>query len=151
VKNLTEIRMNTAILSEITAHLRECGNDFTPPLGQRVDIDNYACKLADNAHCIEAWANDELIGLLAMYCSNSGKNVAFISSVSILPGWHGHGIASELIKLSIMHAHSLSLKRVELEVDCNNAAAIHLYEKHGFIIINTNANARPLVMYLELQ
>lgn len=54
------------------------------------------------------------------------------------PDYWGQGIGSRLMeKLLDMADNWLNLKRVELEVNTDNPAAIHLYEKFGFAIEGT--------------
>ena len=58
--------------------------------------------------------------------------------VSVHPDYWNRGVASALMSAIVDLAdHWLDLKRVELEVYTDNAAAIHLYEKFGFVIEGT--------------
>lgn len=56
---------NNASKDAICAHLENCSSRFVPPLHSQVDIDAYSHKLFGKAHRIEAWCEDELVGLLA--------------------------------------------------------------------------------------
>lgn len=118
--------------AQIAAHLCACDAAFVPPLTGRVDIAEYARKIAGKALRFEAWADSELVGLVAAYCNVPDKRTAFITSVSVLPAWQGMSIASQLMERCITHVGGLSFARIELEVSGGNAAAITLYEKHGF-------------------
>ena len=58
--------------------------------------------------------------------------------VSVHPDYWNRGVGSALIAAVVDMADKwLNLKRVELEVYTDNAAAIHLYEKFGFVIEGT--------------
>lgn len=119
----------------IFAHLSRCDSGFVPPLSSRVETGVYACKIADRAERFEAWSDGELVGLLAAYCNAPDKSAAFITSVSVLPGWQGKGIASQLMANCMAHVRNLSFERIELEVGGDNEAAIALYAKCGFTIL----------------
>lgn len=129
-----EYRVSRASEAEIAAHLRACDSTFVPSLAGRLDIDAYARKISDKAQRLEAWANGELIGLVAVYCNAMDRRTAFITSVSVLPGWQGRGIASRLMRDCIGHVDRLGFACIELEVAANNEAAIVLYGKHHFAI-----------------
>lgn len=148
MSDLVEYRLCRASEAEIAAHLRACDDSFLPPLSGRIDIGSYAHKIADKAHCFEAWVNGELAGMVAVYCNAKDRNPAFITSVSVLPGLQGLGIASRLMEDCIAHVHGMGFARLELEVGWGNDAAIALYQKHGFVA--TGLPAPLLKMTLNL-
>ena len=121
--------------ADIAAHLRFCDGAFIPSLSSRVNIDGYARKIINKAQRFEFWANDELAGLVATYCNSPDQGAAFVTSVSVLPGWQGRGIASRLMEDCIGKVRKLGFARIELEVDGANRNAILLYGKHGFTAI----------------
>lgn len=58
--------------------------------------------------------------------------------LSVHPDYWNRGVGSALIAAVVDMADKwLNLQRVELEVYTDNAAAIHLYEKFGFVIEGT--------------
>ncbi len=58
--------------------------------------------------------------------------------VSVHPDYWNRGVGSALMAAVVDLADNwLNIKRVELEVYTDNAAAIHLYEKFGFVIEGT--------------
>lgn len=131
---IIEYCCNRASEDEIAAHLRVCDESFIPPLSSRVEIGGYAHKIAKKAQRFEAWANGELVGLLATYCNAPDRSLAFITSVSILPHWRGRGLASQLLADCIAHVCGLGFARLELEVGQDNGGAIELYKKYGFVV-----------------
>ena len=130
-----EYLLNKASAEHIAAHLRHCDADFVPPLSGRVDIKDYALKMASNATRFEAWSGDELIGLVAAYCNDRVKCVAYITSVSLLKEWTGQGIATRLLDQCVEHARVSGMRQICLEVAQANTPAINLYEKSGFVVI----------------
>ncbi len=58
--------------------------------------------------------------------------------INVHPDYWNQGVGSALMAAIIDVADNwLNLKRIELEVFVDNAAAIHLYEKFGFVIEGT--------------
>jgi ribosomal protein S18 acetylase RimI-like enzyme len=127
-----EFGLNRADEAEIARHLRSCDTDFVPPLSGRVEVDAYAHKIVSKADRFEAWADGELVGLIAAYCNDVEHSIAFITSVSVRREWQGRGLASQLLQRCIGHVATSGFKRVELEVDRANSSAIKLYEGTGF-------------------
>lgn len=133
-------RLNVALEAQIADHLLRCDASFVPPLSGRVEIGSYAHKIAAKATRFEAWER-ELVGLLAAYCNDTQRGVAYITSVSVLEAWQGRGIASRLLEQCIEHARAQGFQRIELEVDGSNAGALKLYAKRGFLVDRVNGAA----------
>lgn len=140
--------VNAADAGLIAAHLRACDDTFVPTLSSRVDIDEYAQKLAARSRRFEAWSNGVLVGLLAVYCNDLDGRIAYITSVSVMPVWRGHGIASRLIARCVENAAALGHMAIELEVGTRNEAALGLYEKHGFLPVRASAQTTNLRLAL---
>ena len=138
------LRRNVATAAAIADHLRACNSSFVPPLGARVEIEDYAAKLVARAERFEAWSNDRLVGLLAAYCNDPERKLAFVTSVSVLPAWYGQGVASRLLRACIEQVRHGRFERIELEVDARNSAATLLYEKHGFAVTCTRDQKQTL-------
>ena len=139
---------NRSSYKQVLAHLKACDSDFIPPLSQRLSVSAYALKLMDKAVRFEAWCDTDLVGLIALYCNDSSKNSAFITNVSVVPQWQGHGIAGLLIGHCADAMSQLLFKTIELEVDERNSAAIGLYKKYGFV--PSQAGDQSLFMTLAI-
>jgi ribosomal protein S18 acetylase RimI-like enzyme len=146
---MIEYLLNTASEAEMAKHLLYCDADFIPPLSNRVDINNYAKKLASRATKFEAWSDDRLVGLVAAYCNDQESRIAYITSVSVLREWMGQGIAANLLKQCITHAKDSGMQQICLEVASNNQPAIALYEKNGFVAGQTNTPFVNMNLYLK--
>jgi len=142
-------RVDTATADEIAKHLSLCDRDFVPPLSGRIGIEDYAKKMANFATRFEAWSAGTLVGLVAVYCNDMETRVAHITSVSVLREWSGAGIATHLMGLCIRHAQACGMSRVRLEVSRDNAAAIRLYQKLGFIAGETNTSSIIMDLYMK--
>lgn len=133
--NMTKIRytIKTAAEEEICFHLKECDDNFSPPLHERVDIEKYSKKIFEKAITFEAWADHLLIGLLAAYFNDHISHSGFITCVSVLKNFMGAGIASELLPRCIEYARQHHFIHITLEVSKDNNPAIGLYKKFNFI------------------
>jgi ribosomal protein S18 acetylase RimI-like enzyme len=128
-----EYFLNKASEAEIAEHLLSCEAGFVPPLGSRVDIRQYAGKITNAATRFEAWTGGRVIGLVAAYCNDCKGRTSFITSVSVLNNWTGHGIAKSLLSQCIEYARAQGFQELCLEVDARNSPAIGLYQKAGFL------------------
>lgn len=117
--------------AQIRAHLEACDPAFIPRLSERVDLADYAHKLAAKARRFEAWDGGELAGLVAAYCNAPDREQAFVTSVSVLPQAQGRGIASQLVGRCLAAIRDSGFRRLQLEVGAQNQGARALYEKHG--------------------
>ena len=144
-----EFRLNTATAADIERHLAACDARFVPPLSSRVRLGEYAVKLALRATRFEAWADDALVGLVALYCNDTDTCVAHVSNVSVASDWHGRGVASNLLARSLRHARDLGMLTIRLEVGDANRVAIGLYEKFGFRVVGSNASSATMSRNLD--
>lgn len=120
---------NKAQYQDILTHLLACDDTFTPRLSSKVDLKNYALKLAENAHREEAWEDKRLVGLVGIYLNG---RTAFITNVSVLPSFQGRGIGLELVRRSLLIARTKAFTQAELEVSVTSSTAIALYKRCGF-------------------
>lgn len=127
---------NRACAGDLIALLRQCDDDFTPPLSSRVDLTKYAAQLCVYAERFEAWDDADLVGCVAIYCNSPDKQQAFVSNVSVLESYRGRGVAMHLLRSAINLAGDRGFARVALEVDAGASAASSLYRKLGFSLVS---------------
>lgn len=144
-----EYLSNKASAAQIADHLLSCDADFVPPLSGRVEIRDYARKIASKGTRFEAWSGGTLVGLVAAYCNDQEKRIAYITSVSVLRAWAGKGIAARLMKQCIEHAKAAGMRRISLEVASDNAPAIRLYEESGFVMDKASAPFGTMNLWLK--
>lgn len=119
-------------MASVLAHLQAHDAAFQPPLSSRVNLADYARKLATHAVRFEAWADDDLIGLVAVYCNAPDQGTAFVSNVSVLASHARQGIARHLMQSAITHVLKLGFANLRLDVDRRATAALRLYLSLGF-------------------
>ena len=135
-------RRDTATTDDVHAHLTRCDADFTPPLSARLDLGDYAAKLAERAARFEAWDGGQLVGLVAAYVT-PGAPEAFISNVSVVSELRGRGVAAALVASCIDRARAVGAVTLRLEVATADRAAGRFYEKLGFTDRDGTATDRP--------
>jgi len=129
---MIKLSTNTGTLPDILAHLQACDDDFVPALSSRVDLEAYSRKILVNATRFEGWADEVMVGLVALYCDTADRQTAFITNVSVLPQATRQGLAKRLVQEAITHASGLGFRNIALEVLADNVAAIALYRGLGF-------------------
>ena len=144
-----EYGTNRGTEAQIVEHLRKCDANFVPALSERVSLDEYARKIVEQAVRFEAWADGELIGLVAAYCNDAKSGTAYITNVSVVPGWVGRGGASALMSDCIAHARKSGFRRIALEVGRENSRAMVLYEKFGFVAGEPREGIVPMELIVE--
>jgi ribosomal protein S18 acetylase RimI-like enzyme len=141
---------NQASTVAIACHLASCDSNFLPPLSSRVDLNDYAIKITRHARRFEAWVDDTLIGLVAVYDNDHADGIAYITNVSILPAWTGKGVATHLLQRCIEYEKQKKMVKLHLNVNKNHLHAIKLYEKRGFIANNNSVTSSNLDLHLNL-
>jgi len=141
-------KYNKSSIFNIKNHLEQCSDLFIPPLKTYVNIDEYSRKIFKNSITFEAWDNENLIGLIAVY-SNSNLKKAFITNVSVLIEYSNNGIASKLLNDCVSYFNSSNFDYIELEVSKKNKKAIKFYKKNKFLFNKTNKKSD--VMSLEIK
>lgn len=129
---MLQFHRDRADAAALLAHLHAADARFVPPLSQRVRLPDYAAKLATQALREEAWADGALVGLIAWY-GNDAEAGGYISNVSVLDGWRGQGLADRLLQSCVARAREGGLPRLSLHLHPDNAPALALYRRHGFV------------------
>ncbi|MBT7038658.1 MAG: GNAT family N-acetyltransferase [Bacteroidetes bacterium] len=106
---------------------------YIPKISDRVNLRAYSVKLLQYGKVFYVKADvGEYIGLLAIYVNDIINHNAFISSIGILPEYHGLGISEKLINKAFAVAIKNGMKSVSLEANNNNNRALGFYKKCGF-------------------
>jgi len=141
-------RINNSTLEDIKKHLYSCSNSFIPSLESYVDISKYSQKIFDFGIKFEAYKDNNLIGLIALYVDNQEKT-SFITNVSVDPNFQGNKVAENLLLSCVGYLKENNYLEVTLHVNKNNTKAINFYKKHNFKEKNNIKN--NLLMELQIQ
>ena len=80
-------------------------------------------------------------GKLLGYCGFlQSFDEADVMNVAVAPDFRGRGIAGQMLRELMERGRARGILRYTLEVRQSNAAAIHLYEKLGFVSVGIRKN-----------
>jgi ribosomal protein S18 acetylase RimI-like enzyme len=133
-----EYKINTASVTIILTHLNHCDNQFVPALSTKVSLEAYSKKMANNAILFEAWIDETLIGIVAIYLNEN--NHGYITNVSVYNEYCSKGIAKQIFVNLLDYTKSNNISEIKLEVSAINIAAINLYKNFGFESIEEKNN-----------
>ena len=104
-----------------------------------LDRRQYLENLEPGHQVLVAEIEGRVIGELGLHQQrNRRKHVATLG-MGVHDDFQGKGVGTRLLQAALDLADNwLNLKRVELQVYTDNAEAVHLYEKFGFIIEGTH-------------
>lgn len=92
---------------------------------------------ADNRYFIAALEDDRLVGYADLYLN---APEAEIQTIAVHPDAQGKGIGTELLTSMFAAAMAAACTRILLETRADNAPAISLYERHGFVMNGRRPN-----------
>lgn len=90
----------------------------------------------ENREIIGAFKNGELAGFLRSY---GKKKVSWIGHLAVLPSFEGNGIGSGLVSHYLKKRIDEGFVNFQHWVVSNNHAAIKLYSKFGFVLMNKSS------------
>jgi len=141
-------KVKTANEKEVSGHLEKCKDAFTPALDKKVNIAEYSKKIVENSVTFEAWANKELVGMIAAYFNDKNNHSGFITNVSLVDEYSGKGIASNLLDNCIRFAKTKEYKEIVLEVNAASLPAIKLYKKYHFTETASQGDTKTMRLVL---
>jgi len=107
----------------------------------RTNIESYVDRIWKNATIIAINKNRQLQGFIAYYDNDIKKEFAYLTMIAIRKENENSGYGKMLMELSIKEIEKLGFKKYGLEVYHENAKAIRLYEKYGFVEIKRNSES----------
>jgi putative acetyltransferase len=93
-------------------------------------------ELSDGSYPLVAVVDGEVVGQLTLHTLSRSPRRRHVAGLgmAVRDDWHGRGVGTALMRACIDLADNwLNLHKLELEVFVDNAPAIHLYEKFGFV------------------
>ena len=126
-------------LYEIWTDPRVCWGTLQIPFQSKDEVREKAENPPPGMYRLVAEVGGRVVGVSSLHRGRSPR-VQHIAGcgMSVHPDYWNQGVGSTLMAAIVDLADNwLNLKRIELEVYADNAAAIHLYEKFGFVIEGT--------------
>ncbi len=93
-----------------------------------------------SAVCDSEYAVVEVIETIGYAVGRISADEAELYRIGVLPEKRREGYGAELMKRFIEACRSRGAEKIFLEVRSKNAPAVHLYERVGFLPINTRKN-----------
>lgn len=140
------IRQNSATVEQIIEHFGQNEAAFVASLSAKMVIPAYAEKITRLACRIEAWRENNLIGLVASYFNLETK-CGFITNISVLPAFMRCGIGSQLLIHCIAMLQERGAREIMLEVEKYNIEAQAFYIKQGFSVVKIGRSTISMIRY----
>jgi ribosomal protein S18 acetylase RimI-like enzyme len=74
-----------------------------------------------------------MVSILFTVSTAEGSRAAWLEDMIVHPNWRGKSIGAQLLYEAINRVRATGCTRITLLTDSTNGAAIHFYEKAGFI------------------
>jgi len=127
------VKQNSALFNELLLFYEKNAATFVLNLNEQTkDLFAYVSKLKQNATIFEAYYDNVIVGIVAIYLNNHIEKIGFITSVVVAVEHQGKGIAKTLLKSAIDVAVLDNFMKIKLKVCRNNLKAISLYKNLGF-------------------
>ena len=119
--------------SRFNVFLHKTDDLFSVPLSLRVNIDEYAEKLANSSFNFFLETESEDAAHAGLYI-NKEESKAYLSSIAVLPVFFGKGLGSKLLQEIECFLKKHNIRLIELEADLNSKKLRNFYTKAGFKI-----------------
>lgn len=138
----------------ILRFLTVMNEEFHPPLHARVNLNEYATKLAMHGVNFFLVAGNECgnedVAHAGFYCNDLESGVAFISSIAVVPRFQGSEAAGYLLSQIIKTCRARHMTVLSLEVDRENVKAVRFYTRQGFSLLADTSLVTGTVMQKRL-
>jgi len=141
--SLDDAAGHNACVDVVARERRYLGLIQAPPLADSIKFLDMIVKndwplfVAEGDGKIVGWC--DIAGM-----TRPGTTHCGVLGMGLLPDWRGQGLGRRLAQAALTKAAAIGLERVQLEVYADNAPAIALYEKLGFVVEGKRRRARKL-------
>lgn len=123
---------NNASRQQIQSFLEEIESNFEPPLGQRLNIQEYAQKLSNKARVLY-YKEEERIVSAILYYINTEQKTAYIPVLGSIFGFEGKGLMRVLMDKLEETLFASDCESLGLETWLGSRA-LNIYIKRGFYV-----------------
>ena len=110
------------------------GGEFPATVEEEADFLRKEGETPKNLMLV-AWEDGRIVGNVHLGALSRRMSHRASLGISVRKAAWGRGIGTALMERAIAHAREQGLEIIQLEVRSDNAPAIHLYEKLGFVRI----------------
>lgn len=137
---------------ELKKFLEKIDSFFPVALSQKVNLNDYAQKAMKKGINYFAMNENKIIGVCMGYANDKKENIAYISTIAVLPEYRNLKVGHQLILSFKEYAKENNMKLIRLFVHKENEMAIKFYRKNGFEEISMKANYEyNITMQLEIK
>ena len=130
--------------------LKDNDHQFRPLLSSRVNLKDYAVKLATHAvHFILQDKSSGLFAFAAVYFNDFRSKKGFISYINVDRSHQSKGYGRLLMDEIILYGKNHGFKILQLEVSRANTSAISFYQQIGFTSVSSNDDAYFLQLTIK--
>lgn len=116
-----------------------------PHLKEKVNVCEYAEKLAQNAENYIMFSQNKPIGITCFYANDSINFCGYITLIGIMPDTQKGGFGKQLMDFTLLKMQDNGMKKVKLEVDSDNKNAQGFYYHLGFETDKENEKSLYLI------
>lgn len=142
-----EFKIEELSFDEVRQFLVETDDELLTPLSQKVNIEEYAFKLARFSvfsYCLDG---NQIIGLICCYMNRPPQ--AYISHVCVRSTYRNKGVFRQLFSGLVEKLKDLGFTSIRLEVGDENVVAQSVYDRMGFVFDErASAISRYLVFHI---
>ena len=118
--------------NDVIEFIKKIDKLFPIPLSNKIDIEEYVCKLYKNGKIILAKTNDCIAGIIGGYMNDQKENIAYISILGIDEKYQCKKIGTKLLNVFQQIAKRNKMKKIYLSVNKSNNKGITFYKKNGY-------------------
>ncbi len=128
-----------AALHEIMTQPRAAAGTLQLPLASKESWRQRLSQAQDNRFSLVACVEGKVVGQAGLTVQQRPRRRHAASlGIAVHDEWQGRGVGSALLAALVDLADNwIDVQRIELTVYTDNAPAVHLYEKFGFVIEGT--------------
>lgn len=139
---------HVGLIYKIRTHPDVVGYFFAPPPRRFLDHVQFLAKCEESGE--RSFFIISLNGRYCGYCQIIYRSDSYELGFALHPSYWGKGVGSSSVDLLLKYISSdqFEKKKIILQVRENNARAIHLYQKHGFKIVDKISGEEGYLMEL---
>lgn len=125
-----EFNIGTLPFDEVRTFLIETDKEFQTPLSSKLNIEEYAFKLAHHSEFSYCHDESEIVGMISCYMNR--PPYAYISNVCVRSNYRNRGIFKQLFNNLVDTLKTRGFTTIRLEVSDDNVIARKAYANMGF-------------------
>jgi len=118
--------------AELATFLEKVDHSFRPTLSSRIEFRSFAVKVLSKGVVLKVVDEDKVVAVTIFYANDQVEKTAYLSVVAVLDECRGRGIGKRLVAEVIQMSRSRGMRRITVQMNPENEAAVALYTSLGF-------------------